>query len=34
MNKKLNELGTFILNSCNYVNNHEVINNELILTMN
>ena len=32
MNKKLNELGTFILNSCNYVNNHEVINNELILT--
>jgi NADH-quinone oxidoreductase subunit C len=32
MNKKINNLGTFILNSCKYVTNHEIINNELIIT--
>ena len=32
MNKNINNLGTFILNSCKYVTNHEIINNELIIT--
>ena len=32
MNKEINNLGTFILNSCKYVTNHEIINNELIIT--
>ena len=32
MNKKINNLGTFILNSCKHVTNHEIINNELIIT--
>ena len=32
MNKNINNLGTYILNSCKYVTNHEIINNELIIT--
>ena len=32
MNKEINNLGTFILNSCKDVTNHETINNELIIT--
>ena len=32
MNKNINNLGTFILNSCKDVTNHEIINNELIIT--
>ena len=32
MNKNINNLGTFILNSFKYVTNHEIINNELIIT--
>ena len=32
MNKNLNDLGTFILNSSKYVTNHEIINNELIIS--
>jgi len=32
MNKNLNKLGTFILNSCRSITNHQVINNELIIT--
>ena len=32
MNKNINNLGTFILNSCKEVTNHEIINNELIIT--
>jgi NADH-quinone oxidoreductase subunit C len=32
MNKNINNLSTFILNSCKYVTNHEIINNELIIT--
>jgi NADH-quinone oxidoreductase subunit C len=32
MNKEINNLGTFILNSCKYVTNHEVVSNELIIT--
>ena len=31
MNKNINNLGTFILNSCKDVTNHEIINNELII---
>ena len=31
MKKNLNNLATFILNSCKYVTNHEIINNELII---
>ena len=32
MNKTLNNLSTFILSSCNDATNHEIINNELIIT--
>ena len=32
MNKILNNLSTFILSSCNDATNHEIINNELIIT--
>ena len=32
MNKNINNLGTFILNSCKDVTNHDIINNELIIT--
>ena len=32
MKKDLNYLGTFIINSCKHVTNHEVINNELVVT--
>jgi len=32
MNKNINNLGTFILNSCKDVTNHEIIHNELIIT--
>ena len=32
MNKVLNNLSTFILSSCNDATNHEIINNELIIT--
>ena len=32
MKKNLNNFGTFILNSCKYVTNHEIINNELIIS--
>ena len=31
MKKNLNNLATFILNSCKYVTNHEIMNNELII---
>ena len=31
MKKNLNNLATFILTSCKYVTNHEIINNELII---
>ena len=32
MNKNLNNLSTFILRSCNDATNHEIINNELVIT--
>ena len=32
MNKNLNKLSTFILNSCSSITNHQVINNELIIS--
>ncbi len=32
MNKVLNNLSTFIINSCQDVTNHEIINNELVIT--
>ena len=32
MKKNLNNFGTFILNSCKHVTNHEIINNELIIS--
>ena len=32
MNETLNNLSTFILNSCNLATNHEIINNELIIS--
>tara|TARA_Y100000310_G_scaffold324053_1_gene385417 strand:+ start:84 stop:677 length:594 start_codon:yes stop_codon:yes gene_type:complete len=32
MKKDLNHFGTFVINLCKYVTNHEVINNELIIT--
>ena len=32
MNKVLNNLSTFILSSCHHATNHEIINNELIIT--
>ena len=32
MNKTLNNLSTFILNSCNFATNHEIINNELVIS--
>ena len=34
MNKNLVEIGTFILRSCKNVTNHEIINNELIISTN
>ena len=32
MNKVLNNLSTFILSSCHHATNHEIINNELVIT--
>jgi len=32
MNKTLNDLSTFVLNSCNLATNHEIINNELVIS--
>ena len=32
MNKALNNLSTFILSSCHHATNHEIINNELVIT--
>ena len=32
MKKDLNYFGTFVINSCKHVTNHEVINNELVVT--
>tara|TARA_Y100000590_G_scaffold115310_1_gene131595 strand:+ start:456 stop:1049 length:594 start_codon:yes stop_codon:yes gene_type:complete len=34
MNKNLVEIGTFILRSCKNVTNHEIINNELVISTN
>ena len=32
MNKKLNQLATFIIDKCKTITNHEIINNELIVS--
>ena len=32
MNKKLSNLGTYILNKCKFVTNHDVTNHELVVT--